>query len=160
LGDHCCTKLIPERIIPSGFDGTFFSIAILFRGLHMAQAKPANINIWGVFEGVARGLGCAPGSPFLCLASSSPPSARPARAKSPPPPFACLPWYAIFHSSARARLRAALGGRFSGAKRQRRVALAGSRGRRETSSRPSPSRKPWPIKASSDASCLLLPSLP
>jgi hypothetical protein len=86
LGDHCCTKLIPERIIPSGFDGTFFSIAILFRGLHMAQAKPANINIWGVFEGVARGLGCAPGSPFLCLASSSPPSARPARAKSPPPP--------------------------------------------------------------------------
>jgi hypothetical protein len=47
-----------------------------------------------VFEGVARGLGCAPGSSFLCLASSPPPSARPARAKSPL--SAWLPWYAIF----------------------------------------------------------------
>jgi hypothetical protein len=54
----------------------------------------------GVFEGLARGLGCAPGSPFLCLASSPPPSARPARAKSPL--SAWLPWYAIFHRSARA----------------------------------------------------------
>jgi hypothetical protein len=35
---------------------------------------------------VARGLGCAPESPFWCLASSSPPSIRPTRAKSPPPP--------------------------------------------------------------------------
>jgi hypothetical protein len=114
--------------------------------------------VQGVFEGVARGLDCAPGSLFLCLASSPHPSARPARAKSPL--SAWLPWYVIFHRSDRARLSAALGGRFSSAKRQRRVALAGSRGRRETSSCPSPSRKPWPIKASAGTSSLILPSLP
>jgi hypothetical protein len=66
----------------------------------------------------------------------------------------------FFHRSARARLSAALGGRFSGALRRRRVALTASRGRRETSSRPSSSRKPWPIKASAGTSSLLLPSLP
>jgi hypothetical protein len=116
------------------------------------------LEILGAFEGVAHGLGCAPGFLFLCLASSPPPSARSTRAKSPL--SAWLPWYAIFHRSARARLSTALGGRFSGALRWRWVALAGLRGRRETSSRPSPSRKPWPIKASAGASSLLLPSLP
>jgi hypothetical protein len=108
----------------------------------MSDHRPAGgaAALKGVFEGVARGLGCAPGSPFLCLASSPPPSAWPARAKSHLSTW--LPWYAIFHRSVRARLSAALGGRFSGALRRRWVALAGSRGRRETSSRPSPSRKP------------------
>jgi hypothetical protein len=38
------------------------------------------------------------------------------------------------------------------------LALAGSRGRRETSFHPSPSRNPWPIKATTVASSLLSPS--
>jgi hypothetical protein len=77
----------------------------------------------GLFEAVVRGLGCAPGSSFLCLASSPPPSARPARAKSSLSVW--LPWYAIFHRSARARLGTTLGGRFSSALR---FALAREKG--------------------------------
>jgi hypothetical protein len=40
----------------------------------------------GVFGKVARGLGCAPGSPVSCLAPFSPPPAWPARGKTTPPP--------------------------------------------------------------------------
>jgi hypothetical protein len=109
-----------------------------------------------VFGKVARGLDCASGSPFSCLAPFSPPPTWPARGKTTP--SAWLLSYAIFHRSQRARLCAALGGRFRGALRRRQVALAGSRGRRESSSRPSLSRNPWPIKATAVASSLLSPS--
>jgi hypothetical protein len=117
--------------------------------------RRAETHTQGVFEGVARGLGCAPGSPFSCLAPFSPPPAWPARGKTTPSTW--LLSYAIFHRSQRARLRVALCGRFRGALRRQQVALAGSRGRRESSSRSSPSRNPWPIKATAVASSLLSP---
>jgi hypothetical protein len=150
-----------DRIFSRGIEKLtlpLIHVGALTKSISPPQVTKTQVLTKGVFEGVARGLGCAPRSPFLCLASSPPPSTRPARAKSPL--SAWLPWYAIFHRSVRARLSAALGGRFSGALRRRRVALTASRGRRETSSRPSSSRKPWPIKASAGTSSLLLPSLP
>jgi hypothetical protein len=64
----------------------------------------------GVFEGVARGLGCAPGSPFSCLVPLSPPSAWPTRCKTTPSSW--LLSYATFHRSLGARLRTVLGRRF------------------------------------------------
>ena len=98
-----------------------------------------------MFGKVARGLGCAPGSPFRCLGPLSPPSAWPPRARSASDSW--LHSYAIFLRSSGARLRAALGGRFWGDSRRRRVALVGSRGIAETSSRHSPRAKSVAYKA-------------
>jgi hypothetical protein len=54
-------------------------------GRQLALLEPIKASL-GVFEGVARGLGCAPGSLISCLAPFSLPPAWPARGKTAPPP--------------------------------------------------------------------------
>jgi hypothetical protein len=102
-----------DRIFSRGIEKLtlpLIHVGALTKSISPPQVTKTQVLTKGVFEGVARGLGCAPRSPFLCLASSPPPSTRPARAKSPL--SAWLPWYAIFHRSTRARLSAALAGDF------------------------------------------------
>ena len=66
----------------------------------------------GVFDRVARGLSCAPGSAFTRLAPLCPPSARPVGAKTTPSVW--LHSYAKNHRSWRAWLRTAQVGQFGG----------------------------------------------
>ena len=66
----------------------------------------------GVFDRVARGLSCAPGSAFTRLAPLCPPSARPVGAKTTPSVW--LHSYAKNHRSWRPRLRTAQDGQFGG----------------------------------------------
>jgi hypothetical protein len=79
------------------------------------------------------------------------PRSGPREAKPPPPP-----------GSSRTPFSTVAGGlgstrRWAGDLRWRQVALAGSHGRRESSSRSSPSRNPLPIKATVVASSLIPP---
>jgi hypothetical protein len=119
------------------------------------NSKAAEI-VRACLKGWPVGSAALPGAHFRVWPPFPLPRPGPLEAKTTP--SAWLLSYAIFHRSQRARLHAALGGRFRGALRRRHVALAGSRWRRESSSRPSPSRNPWPIKATVVASSLLSPS--